>query len=81
MSFIISVMKIIYIALHSRDVCFCDQTTILIELSVNSQLVHATSYQLGFFNFVKIEKFDLLSLESLSAGEDNQVFIHLELKL
>jgi len=35
---------------------FCDLTTILTELSVNSQLVHATSYQLGFFNFVKIEK-------------------------
>ena len=43
---------------------FCDLTTILIinivvrsqKLSENSQLVRATSYQLGFFNFVKTEK-------------------------
>ena len=54
---------------------FCDLTTILIinivvrsqKLSENSQLVRATSYQLGFFNFVKTEKnlirFDYLALK------------------
>ena len=61
---------------------FCDLTTTVIELSVNSQLVHATfPTSWDFFAFVKIEKFDLLSLKSLSAVEDDHVSIHLALKL